>query len=364
MNKTITIAIDGRPLTRGKGGIQRYLQSVLKYMAGAQNLDIIVYSDGPLADHQLEQLPSLRIRTLPENSSSKAFWYIFSCLWAFKDKPDFYWSPRHHLPMVLPKHTKKIVTIHDVVWKTYPKTLPKIKFWAERVLMPMAIKSADHIICVSNTTKDQVSSLFPRTKEKSTVILNGFDMPPFKAKAFGNHSNFYLAVGTLEPRKNYEILIQGFDHYADLGGTNNLIIVGKNGWSFESIYLAQKNAAYKDKITILTDVNDALLDELYRTSLAFISTSYDEGFGLPAIEAHVRGCPILLSDIAVYRELFPFAKCWLDTSSEQLLGQQLFDSELEPRSPNEPLGKKFNHITWQQCAEQHLNLFLKLDANE
>lgn len=360
MNKSISIAIDSRPLTRGKGGIQRYLENVLKYLGGIENLDLILYSDRPLVYPDLETLPQVRVRVIPKHFASKPLWHIYSCFWAFRDKPDIFWSPRHHLPLILPRRTKKIVTIHDVVWKTFPKTLPKAKLWVEKILMPIATKSADMIICVSKTTKDQVSSVFPHEQDKCSVILNGFDVPPAKARTRGQNSQFYLAVGTLEPRKNYVALIAGFDHYINLGGTKNLVIVGKNGWSYKSIYLAQKRAKNKNKITIMTDVNDASLDEYYRTSFGFISTSYDEGFGLPAIEAHVRGCPLLLSDIPVYRELFPFAKCWLDASSKQGLGQQLLRAELEKHPLYDASENQFKHQTWQKCANQHLDLFLNL----
>lgn len=150
----ILIAIDCRPLTRGKGGIQRYLENILKYMGDTQNIDLILYSDKPLPEHQLKNLGAVRLRTLSRHPTSRFFWHFFSCIWAFRDKPDVFWSPRHHLPMILPGRTKKIVTIHDIVWKTYPKTLPRI-----RMLTPIAINSADHLICVSNTTKNQLSAL-------------------------------------------------------------------------------------------------------------------------------------------------------------------------------------------------------------
>ena len=196
------------------------------------------------------------------------------------------------------------------------------------------------------------------------MILNGFDLAPAKKRTEDQKSNFYLAVGTLEPRKNYESLISGFDHYASLGGKKNLVIVGKNGWAFESIYHPQKHADHKNRITIMSDVDDEPLDALYRSSEGFISTSYDEGFGLPAIEAYVRGCPLLLSDIPVYRELFPFTTCWLNTSSKQLLGRQLLDSELtQHQHSHDPKNNEFKHQTWEKCSIQHLLLFKKLASS-
>lgn len=362
MDKRITIAIDARPLTRGKGGIQRYLKKILDCVSHSQEIAIILYCDEKVPAHILKDMPPVKIRHLSGSKISKLLWHARSCVWAFKDKPDIFWSPRHHLPLFLPKATKKLVTIHDLVWKNYPETLPRSKLLVERLLMPRAIADADRVICVSNTTKNQLTSFNSNIESRCRVIHNGFDTPTKLRTIAVPEQPFYLAVGTLEPRKNYEMLIAGFDHYIGLGGSNNLVIVGKKGWSYEAIYLAHKHANHGDKITITSGINDASLDELYRTSLGFISTSYDEGFGLPAIEAHVRNCPLLLTDIAVYRELFPFAKCWLDTSSKNVLGQQLLDSELDIQPPYKPDDKLFKHQTWQKCADQHLHIFLKLAA--
>lgn len=361
MDNRITIAVDARPLTRGKGGIQRYLQRVLELIGTSDEILLILYCDEEAPAGNFKSMPMVKIRRLGGSKTSKLLWHVYSCFWAFKDKPNIFWSPRHHLPIFLPKATKKLVTIHDLVWKSHPETLPRSKLLMESILMPRAIAAADKIICVSNTTQHQLTSFYPRAKNICEVIHNGFDIPSKREQNTGSKEPFYLAVGTLEPRKNYEMLIAGFDHYADIGGVRNLVIVGKKGWSFKSIYLAQKHAKHKNRITIKSDVDDASLDELYRTSAGFISTSYDEGFGLPAIEAHVRGCPLLLTDIPVYRELFPFAKCWLDTSSKKNLGQQLLGSELNNLSQHRFEKPQFKHHSWQKCADQHLDLILGLN---
>jgi len=356
MRRKISLAIDARPLTRGKGGIQRYLERVLAYICDSKEFDITLYCDQPIKDDELLQRNNITVKNLPNSFISRYLWHVYCCLWSYKDKPDLYWSPRHHLPLLLPKSTKKLVTIHDLVWSRVPETLPKSKLLAERILMPLAVRSADHIICVSKTTKRQLIEKFSASKNKCEVILNGFDTQLSPKTEAHRQSNVYISVGTLEPRKNYETLIQEFDRYLDLGGSKQLIIIGKKGWSYKTIYQTLDKIRNKGKIKIVCDVDDDALDQFYRTSAGFISTSLDEGFGLPAIEAHARGCSLLLSNISIYQELFPFAKTWLDLSSKEGIGHQIFDSEqndfhYSPASLGE-------HHSWEECARKHLALFL------
>ena len=102
-------------------------------------------------------------------------------------------------------------------------------------------------------------------------------------------------MGTIEPRKNYQLLIRAFNHVlkkTDL----NLVILGKPGWLAEDICFEIKtHPDYGSRIHHLDQVPDAQLDVLYRNAWLSVIPSLYEGFGLPVIEALARGCPTICS---------------------------------------------------------------------
>jgi glycosyltransferase involved in cell wall biosynthesis len=110
-------------------------------------------------------------------------------------------------------------------------------------------------------------------------------------------SPYYLFVGTVEPRKNYRILPVIATALADF----EFVVVGKNGWKCNEII---QNFQETLNVKYIEECCDYALDGLYRNCKAFISTSLEEGFNIPALEAHNRGAKLILSDIPVHREIY------------------------------------------------------------
>ncbi len=114
---------------------------------------------------------------------------------------------------------------------------------------------------------------------------------------------FLLTVGTVEPRKNQKVLVEAYEkQIADMD--IDVIIVGRIGWEMESFLERIKtNKKYNKGIYVLSGVNDATLDYLYKKAFMVVFPSYTEGYGLPTIEALINGIPIACSDIPVMREV-------------------------------------------------------------
>ncbi len=113
----------------------------------------------------------------------------------------------------------------------------------------------------------------------------------------------YLAVSTLEPRKNYEMLLDAFDSLWSTRHDVVLVIVGSVGWNCKSLLKRIKNHPLFDRrLFLFHDLTDAELAYCYQHSRALISPSFYEGLGLPPIEALHYRLPVIVSDIPVYRE--------------------------------------------------------------
>lgn len=114
----------------------------------------------------------------------------------------------------------------------------------------------------------------------------------------------YLAVGTLEPRKNHRLLLDAFTRAWARGSTATLVVVGRPGWGGDEIVAAIRgHAEHGHRLRLYTDVNDAELTRAYGRADALVMASRAEGFGLPIIEAERDGLRVLASDIPAHREV-------------------------------------------------------------
>lgn len=126
--------------------------------------------------------------------------------------------------------------------------------------------------------------------------------PQVTAVAGIPQGRFTLAVGTIEPRKNFERLIA---LASSNDGLDPMVIAGRPGWGTSKERLAEACKALGNRLIWLTDTNDAQLRWLYRNSRIFLSLSHAEGFNMPLVEAGILGCRIVCSDIPIHRSVAP-----------------------------------------------------------
>jgi glycosyltransferase involved in cell wall biosynthesis len=125
---------------------------------------------------------------------------------------------------------------------------------------------------------------------------------------------FALAVGTIEPRKNYERLIAFAEAQQDT--LASIVIAGRPGWGASAERVAAACKALGDRLIWLDDANDAQLRWLYRNSRVFLSLSHAEGFNMPLVEAGVSGCRIVCSDLPIHRAVAPAWARFVSGNSE------------------------------------------------
>src|SRR5690606_7399518 len=104
---------------------------------------------------------TVRCGNVERGMMSTAFAQLAFPLWARSDRVDLFWSPRHHLPLLLGRRIRRVVTIHDMVWARCPETMRRSGRLLERLLMPPALRSADRIIAVSQATAADIAALQP-----------------------------------------------------------------------------------------------------------------------------------------------------------------------------------------------------------
>ena len=162
------------------------------------------------------------------------------------------------------------------------------------------LKGAGKIIAVSNATKKDLIKL-GINPSKIEVIYEGYDKKLFVNDTQGCRlRDYYLFVGTVQPRKNLERLIKAF---SKLDSLKQLVIAGRKGWLSDEIYRLPKKLGIEDRVKFLGYVPDEKLPALYSGAKAFLFPSLFEGFGLPIIEAQACGCPVLTSNVSSMPEV-------------------------------------------------------------
>lgn len=281
----------------------------------------------------------------------------------------------HGLVNVLPLAARLpgVVTVHDLAFLHTPDRLPALKAAYLARLCKASVERAAAVIAVSQQTADDLVRWFGTPANKITVVHNGVadDFTPAPARAVeafrihaGLPERYLLYLGTLEPRKNLDLLISAFASWRTEAGpehrTIKLILAGAKGWFYEDIF--QKVAALGLQQSILFPgfVPRADLPNWYRAAEGFVYPSLFEGFGLPVLEAMACGAPVLCSDIASLREvagdaalIFPaHDQAALVNSLHLLIDQADLRADLRRRGLLRAAG-----FSWRRAAIQTLAIY-------
>lgn len=201
------------------------------------------------------------------------------------------WSPANTGPLVV---RRQALTVHDLSPLEHPEWFRgSFAVWY-RLFLPILVKRVEKVFTPSEYVKQKVMKRFSITNV--IVTPNGVDHslfhPNAKQSRFDLPQNYVLFVGTLEPRKNLEGLVQAWNEIKTEFHEMWLMIVGIHGNVFKTIHLSHE----VERVRFLGYVDDETLAGLYANATVFVLPSQEEGFGLPAVEAMASGTPVIISD--------------------------------------------------------------------
>lgn len=275
----------------------------------------------------------------------------------FKDKLDVLFVPAHTLPLIRKPGLKTVVTVHDL-GSEYLPSMHQVKQRIYLALMQRyQLKSASKIIAVSNATKKDLVNRIGISPQKITVIYEGFDKQLFKPSFNPQPKNYFLFVGTVQPRKNLERVIKAFASYLH-GNKGQFVIAGSKGWLSDGIYQLPKKLGIENQVKFLGYVADKDLPALYSGAKALLFPSLFEGFGLPILEAQACGCPVITSNISSMPEVAGRGAILVDPYNIEdiVKGMKRVKGKGEREKLIEQGFKNVKRFSWEKSARETLKV--------
>lgn len=365
------IGVDARPLVAARTGIGHYVYHILEQLAEIDSHnEYYLYSHLPIPG----EMPSFFRHVHAANTTKSHFWLQTKLpFWLRWDKIDLFWGGGYAAPLMgqLIGDWKTVVTVHDLVCRRYPDTLPWKLGAHMRMGIPAYMGVADRVIADSENTARDIEAFHGRLRDKVTVIplaagTNYFaDMADSEVRAvldrYGLQAGYLLYVGTIEPRKGVDTILQALAQMQRNGETfPTLVLAGKNGWKTEGIMSLPDRLGLREQVRFLDYVADRDLPALYRGAKLFLYPSFYEGFGLPVLEAMASGTPVITSWASSLPEVAGDAAAYVDAGDTaglaQTIGQCLKDDALLDHYRNAGRAQAAR-FSWRQTAERTLQVF-------
>ena len=362
------IGVDARLMHHQPAGISRYTWHLLNALAQIdRDNEFVVFQHRRHRAPIIEQ-PNFQRATLfaPAHSRLEQFMLPIELL------------PRrldllHSTDFIPPLHspTPTVITVHDLAFLHWPHFVTKdsAAYYGQ---IDRAVHKARHVIVPSEHTRQDLIGQLGAPADKVSVIYEAADpsfvpLPVEKTRQavseqFGLPETYIFTVGTIEPRKNLNGLLQAFRILKDRYNISNvgLVIAGSKGWLYDETLETVQTLGLSDCTFLLGRVSDEELHRLYVGARCHIHTAYYEGFGLPPLEAMACGTPTIVSNVSSLPEVVNDAALLVDPRDwEEIavaLHRLLTDDDLHAELRRKGL-QRAACFSWEQAARQTLDVY-------
>ena len=291
----------------------------------------------------------------------------------FGNKADITHFMNYHVP---PGVKGKVITmVYDTVYKAFPNTMSVRSRFMLNLSMKRSCKRADLIVTISQFSKSEIIKYLNVSPDKIVIMPCGVDFEIYRPdyneedirtakKKYGLEGEYLLYLGTLEPRKNIDRLV---DAYALIKQRVNnppkLVIAGRKGWQYDSIFKKVRELGLADDVifTGYVDASDSPL--LMSGAIAFVFPSIYEGFGMPPLEAMACGTPVITSNAASLPEVVGDAALMVNPYSTESIADAieriLFDKNLRAKLSKRGL-KRASCYSWDNSVRVILDIYKRL----
>lgn len=265
-----------------------------------------------------------------------------------------------------PKKSRIVVTVHDMTHELFPEKWSR--YDRTPVYKKAAAERADHVICVSQSTKRDLMRICGVPEEKISVIYIGFARLPSKqdpaiaaTPSLGQSQGPYiLYVGNRGGYKNFDGFVRAFGASSFLRENFRLVAFGGGRFTADEHSLMEEYKIRYDHVGSGSTDNDDTLAEAYRNAAMLIYPSLYEGFGLPPLEAMSLGCPVVASNAGPIPEVSGDAADLFDPHDIEAIRHAMERVATDSAVRNSLIAKGYRRaelFSWERCAEQTAQVY-------
>ncbi len=363
------IAIDYTPAYEQDGGIGRYVRELVNALAQVDSQTSYRLFIARAASSRLPSPPASNFLWSPLSLSPRwlaRIWHRARLpipVELFTGSVDLF----HAMDFVLPptrSKTRTLLTVHDLSFVRVPEaTSPRLKAYLDRVV-PNSVLRADHVLADSQSTKNDLVSLYDTPPNKVSVLASGVD-PSFRRvdshvsmtmrRKYRLEQPFIFSVGTVQPRKNYGRLIQALAQLRQKDYALDLVVAGGKGWLDDPIYEIVHRTGMEQHVHFIGFVDDRDLPALYSAAECLAFPSLYEGFGFPVLEAMACGTPVITSDVSSLPEVAGDAALLVDPYDSEAIAHaiaSIVDDTALRSQLVEKGNKQVGRFSWVESARK------------
>lgn len=351
----IRIGFDARLAGAAHAGIGRYSEELLRELLALSPPHVVWVVFVSASD----QLPWLKQQVQVEIRVSHVRHYSWreQVVWLaqlYQAKLDWLYVPHFNVPIGY--FRPFVITIHDLLWHTQrdPRAttlsplMYRLKYWGYRLVSWSAIKRARTLFAPTQFVADQIGEIIGTT---APVIVTSEGLGPAflaldpvgkrkRASKKKERAPYVVYTGSLYPHKNVEVILQALRQLPHI----HLKVITSRSVFVEALQQTIRDFELEQQVEIYHQLSDGEVIDWYQSAIALIQPSTAEGFGLTGIEALAAGCPIIVSDIPVFHEVYKQEAAYFPSSNAAQLAKRIEKWHQHPPSVDQ-------REQWQQFAQ-------------
>ena len=331
----MTIYLDVSAAVNGKAGLGRYAATLARHLSPllGERLAFFYNRAGSVGALDLPPAHPTRQVHLGYKPWRLAVWLGQMAGVGFDrllPQAELYHATEHLLLPV--RQAPTVLTVHDLIYHLLPQHHKRLNYWFLNAAMPLFCRRASALITISENSKRDLVRLYgvapakvhviyeaaaphfqPQTPERIAAVRARYHLP----------AQYLLTVGTIEPRKNLERLLDALLILRRGGLDAQLVIVGSKGWLTEGFFAKLESLPQREAVHLPGYVADEDLPAVYAGARLTVLASVYEGFGLPVLEGMACGSPVVCSQTSSLPELASTAACYFDPMNVEDMAQAL-----------------------------------------